>query len=136
MMAFFQKILAFLMSILAFLGLVKPTEPQPDAYLVNGATVEFCFDSNPTTGYDWTADLNGDCVTLTKDEYKQDAAVPGMAGVGGKQYYAFTAAHAGTATVTFTYARSWETTDADRTVTATLTVADDNTVTVSDYKEV
>ena len=135
MLAVFQKILAFFMSILAFLGLVKPETPQPDAFTVTDNAVEFCFDSNPTTGYDWTAAVNGDCVALTKDEYVPDAAAPGMAGVGGKQYYTFTAVRAGTATVTFTYARSWETTGADRTVTAVITVAQDGTISVSDYSE-
>ena len=135
MLAFFQKILAFFLSVLAFLGLVRPQPPQTESYTVNGNAVEFRFDANPTTGYGWTAAVDGDCVTLTKDEYVQDPAVPGMAGVGGTQYYSFAAVHAGEATVTFTYARSWETTDADRTVTATIRVAADNTVSVSDYKE-
>lgn len=135
MLAVFQKILAFFMSVLAFLGLVKPTAPQTEPYTVSGTAVEFRFDSNPTTGYGWTADVDGDCVTLTKDEYVQDAAAPGMAGVGGTQYYTFTAAHPGAATVTFIYARSWETTESDRTVTAVLTVAEDGTISVSDYKK-
>ena len=135
MLAVFQKILAFFMSVLAFLGLVKPVTPQTESYTATGNAVEFRFDSNPTTGYGWTVKIDGDCVTLTKDEYVQDPAVPGMAGVGGTQYYTFAAVHAGEATVTFTYARSWETTDADRTVTATIRVAADNTVSVSDYKE-
>ena len=135
MLAIFQKILAFFMSVLAFLGLVKPTQPQTEPYKVNGTSVEFRFDSNPTTGYDWSVNVDGDCVTLTRDEYLQNEAAPNMAGVGGKQYYEFTAAHPGVTVVTFTYARSWETTDADRTVTATVTVADDGTISVSDYKE-
>ncbi len=137
MQAFFAKIISFFMAILAFLGLVKPTTPteKPGLYEVHGSVITFCLDSNPTTGYDWTAVLNGDCVELTREEYKQDPSEPGMAGVGGSQYYDFTAVKAGTATITFTYARSWETTDADRTVTATITVADDLTVSVTEFAE-
>ncbi|MBQ6066987.1 MAG: protease inhibitor I42 family protein [Clostridia bacterium] len=133
MQALFAKIISFFMAILAFLGLVKPETPtnvDPGTYQVNGKVVTFCFDSNPTTGYDWTAVLDGDCVELTRDEYKQDASAPGMAGVGGRQYYDFTAVKPGTVTVTFTYARSWGTTDSDITCVAVITVADDLTVTV------
>lgn len=131
MQAIFAKIISWIMAILAFLGLVKPETPatDPELYQVNGKVVTFCLDSNPTTGYDWTAVLDGDCVELTRDEYKQDPSEPGMAGVGGCQYYDFTAVKEGTATVTFTYARSWETTDSDITYVATITVAADLSVT-------
>ncbi|MBQ6163126.1 MAG: protease inhibitor I42 family protein [Clostridia bacterium] len=125
MQAFIQKIIALIMSILAFLGLVKPAaEIDPDTFKVDGSTVEFCFDSNPTTGYDWTAEIDGDCVELTKDEYVQDQvdSPVAIAGIGGRQYYVFTAVKEGTATITFTYARSWEQNDDDRIVTAQITV--------------
>ena len=134
MQSLFAKIVSWIMAILAFLGLVKPTENMdPNNYTIEGKVVTFCFDSNPTTGYDWTAALDGDCVELTRDEYKQDPSEPGMAGVGGSQYYDFTAVKEGTATVTFTYARSWETTDSDVVYTATITVADDLSVMVTDF---
>ena len=129
MQAIFAKIISFFMAILAFLGLVKPTQnAEPNNYTVEGKVVSFCFDSNPTTGYDWTAKTEGDCVIMTRDEYEQKPSEPGMAGVGGYQYYDFTAVKPGTATVTFTYARSWETTDSDITYVAVITVADDLTV--------
>ena len=50
-------------------------------------------------------------------------------------YYDFTAAKPGTATVTFTYARPWEATDADRVFVAKLTVAEDLTVIVTSFGE-
>ena len=123
------------MAILAFLGLVKPEAPTiaPASYEVDGKAVTFCFDANPTTGYGWTASVDGNCVTLTRDEYKQNESEPGMAGVGGYQYYAFTAVKAGTATVTFIYARPWESTDADRVFVAEITVAEDLTVSVTSF---
>lgn len=134
MQAILQKIIAFLLSVLAFFGLTDTGE-KPDAYTEKGRSVEFCLDSNPTTGYNWEAAIDGDCVILTQDKYVQDPAPGGMGGVGGKQYYTFTAVRTGTANVTFTYARSWETTEADRTVTATITVTGDLMVSVTDYKE-
>lgn len=135
MQAFIQKIVALIMSILAFFGLTKPVvEIDPDSYKVDGKTVEFCFDSNPTTGYGWTAEVEGDCVVLTKDEYVQDKVADGpvaIAGVGGKQYYVFTAVKEGAATVTFTYARSWEKTDSDRVIVAQIAVSADLSVGVT-----
>ncbi len=137
MQAFIQKIIALIMSILAFLGLTKPVvEIDPDSYKIDGNTVEFCFDSNPTTGYGWTAEIDGDCVVLTKDEYVQDKVNDGpvaIAGVGGKQYYVFTAVKEGTATVTFTYARSWEQNDDDRVITAQIAVSADKTIEVKTF---
>lgn len=136
MKAFFAKIVSFIMAILAFLGLVKPVQnAEPNNYTVDGKVVSFCFDSNPTTGYDWTAVIDGDCVLMTRDDYQQNPSEPGMAGVGGCQYYDFTAVKPGSAAVTFTYARSWETTDSDVVYTATITVADDLSVTVTDFAE-
>ena len=134
MQAILQKIIAFLLAVLAFFGLTDPGE-KPDTYTEKGRSVEFCFDSNPTTGYTWEAQINGDCVILTQDKYVQNPAPGNMGGVGGKQYYTLTAVRTGTAEVTFTYARSWETTEPARTVTATVTVTGDLMVSVSDYKE-
>ena len=137
MQAIWAKIMSIIMAILAFFGLVKPETPaaDPASYEVNGKVVTFCLDANPTTGYGWEAVVDGDCVTLTRDEYKQNESEPGMAGVGGYQYYELTAARPGTATVTFTYARSWETTDSDRTFVAEITVAEDLTVLVTSFGE-
>lgn len=133
MRAFLQRIFAFFISVLAFFGLIKTPSPDPVPFQTEGSIVRFAFDSNPTTGYDWTAELEGDCVRLIRDEYVQDPALPGMAGVGGTQYYAYEAVQEGTATVTFTYARSWEQTDADRVITAEIIVAPDLTVSVKTF---
>ena len=131
MQAVFAKIISFIMAILAFLGLVKPQTPaaEPDSYTVNGRVVTFCFDSNPSTGYGWQAVVDGDCVTLTRDEYEGSKTEPGVAGAGGYQYYDFTAVKPGTAKVTFTYLRPWEATEADRVVVAEIAVAEDLSIT-------
>ncbi len=127
MHAVFAKIISFIMAILAFLGLVKPQTPaaDPEPFTVNGKVVTFCFDSNPSTGYGWQAVVDGDCVTLTRDAYEGIPTEPAVAGAGGYQYYDFTAVKPGTAKVTFTYARPWEATEADRVVVAEITVAED-----------
>ncbi len=44
------------------------------------------------------------------------------AGEGGVQIFAFKASGSGEATLTFTYARSWESTDSDKTITLKATV--------------
>ena len=133
MAAFIQKIIAFFMGILAFFGLVKPGPDHPDpaewdgtaGYAVQDKAVEFSLRENPTTGYAWQYEIEGDCVALTKDDYAQDPSQPGMAGVGGTRYFTFTAEKAGTATVTFTYLRSWETEPPIDTYRAVIEVGED-----------
>lgn len=132
-----QKIIAFIMSSLAFFGLVKADRTAPDTYTEKNNTVEFCFISNPSTGYGWTAKIDGDAVALTEDRFEAAAQTgpTALAGAPGRQYYTFSAVRPGTATVTFTYARSWEQTDADRTATAVLTVAADGTLSVTQFQQ-
>ena len=138
----FARIVAFFMSILAFFGFVKKgAEPKPDAYAVEKKVVTFCFDSNPSTGYTWTVKVEGDAVALTRDDFVaketsgHNGVVVAVAGAGGMQYYGFTAVKPGRATVTFTYARSWEQTDADRTVVAVIAVDEDLAPTVESFEE-
>ena len=102
MQAIWAKIMSVIMAILAFFGLVKPApEATPgNGCKAEGSIVSVWLDANPTTGYGWTASVAGDCVTLTRDEYRQNESEPGMAGVGGYQYYDLTAARPGTSTVT------------------------------------
>ena len=134
----FARIVAFFMSILAFFGFVKKgAEPKPDAYTVEKKVVTFCFDSNPSTGYTWTVKVEGDAVALTRDDFvaKEIPGPVAVAGAGGMQYYAFTAVKPGRATVTFTYARSWEQTDADRRIVAVIAVDEDLAPTVESFEE-
>ena len=63
---------------------------------------------NPTTGYEWSCEVDGDCVSGGDYEYLQDAAAEDMVGVGGVFTFRFTPTKAGTATLRFDYARSWE----------------------------
>ena len=99
MQAIWAKIMSIIMAILAFFGLVKPApEVTPgDGCKAEGQVVTVWLDANPTTGYGWTASVDGDCVTLTRDEYVAMQTEPNVAGAGGTQYYDFTAAKPGTA---------------------------------------
>ena len=65
--------------------------------------------SNPTTGYSWAiVDLNTSIVENTDHQYVQDAAPPGMVGVGGTETWEFTGCSAGTTTLRLEYRRPWE----------------------------
>ena len=139
MSSILRKIIAFFMSVLAFFGIGKgpANEPTPDEYKVEGKTVTFCFEANPTTGYGWEVRLDGDAVQKTRDEYVPDdngQSGVAVAGRGGKQYYAFTAVKPGKATLTFTYLRPWEG-EAIRTAVAEVTVDKDLNVTVTHFEE-
>ena len=133
MQAIFAKIVAFFMSILAFFGLVKPAE-GPEKFdgdykvTVTEQKIEFALDANATTGYQWGYFVDGDAVKKTADHYAEYEHEAGMAGVGGVQYFDFTAVKPGKATITFNYARNWEEGKA-KTLVFELTVADDLSVT-------
>lgn len=134
MQAIIARILSLIMALLTFLGFGQPKSSlDADTYQVNGRTVTFCFYSNPSTGYAWTAETDGDCVLLTGDEFRQTPGTENLAGAGGKQYYTFKAVKEGTATIVFTYARSWEKTEYDRTVTAVINVDSSLKVTVVQF---
>lgn len=125
MLAIFQKIIAFFMSVLAFFGLGPksgPTiDPFPDlnagevleiddGYIkLDGSDLIIALRGNPTTGYDWEYSEQGDSIVFKSKEYKQDAAEPNVGGVGGTFTFTFELVQPGETELTFTYARPWET---------------------------
>ena len=83
----------------------KPdVEPEPDS--VPNA-VDLYFPSNPTTGYEWTAEIENPAVVELDEMYFADWK-PGVVGAGGVQWYRIRGASEGITSVTFRYARSWE----------------------------
>ncbi|MBR4393482.1 MAG: protease inhibitor I42 family protein [Oscillospiraceae bacterium] len=141
MKAFFAKITAFFLAILAFFGL-GPKTPEPetpatgnDGYAIIENGVQFWFDANATTGFSWAQTQQGDSVTLEKEYYVSPKTEPPLAGQGGTQYYVYRAVKPGTTTITFTYQRPWEQEPPARTFTAVVVVADDLSVTVSSFGE-
>ena len=140
MKAFFAKITAFFLAILAFFGLgPKTPDPEPpaadDGYAIIENGVQFWFDANATTGYSWAQTQQGDSVTMEKEYYVSPKTEPPMAGLGGTQYYVFRAVKPGTTTLTFTYQRPWEQEAPAKTYVAVVVVADDLSVTVSSFAE-
>ncbi|MCR5783927.1 MAG: protease inhibitor I42 family protein [Clostridia bacterium] len=142
MLAIFQKIIAFFMSVLAFFGIgPKPGPAETDipdfnagevlemqeGYLkLDGSDLIIALRGNPTTGYDWEHAEQGDSLVFKNKEYKQDAAAPNTGGVGGTFTFTYELAKPGETTLTFTYARPWETgAEPLETVIVTVVVSED-----------
>lgn len=98
------------------------------AALAEETTVEL--ESNPTTGYQWTVAVDGLGVEVTEGEMTTPETGDNLAGAPGMQSFTVTGTAAGEAILTFTYARSWEKSDDDQTVTMKATVNDDLAVTL------
>ena len=64
-------------------------------------------DSNPTTGYRWTASYDDKMLILTGKDYQQ-AGNGNLIGQGGKDIWRFKALQAGTTEIKMTYSRPWE----------------------------
>ena len=70
-------------------------------------------ESNPTTGYTWAYSIEGTTLELVSEDYTSSTTSSAMTGAPGTQKYTFKKTGAGDATISFDYARSWETTDSD-----------------------
>ena len=67
-------------------------------------------ESNPTTGYSWTAvAVEAPVLTPIDTTYAADPVPAGVVGGGGTEVLRFTATAAGTQALTLRYARPWET---------------------------
>ncbi len=86
--------------------------------------------SNPTTGYGWTCAIEGEVVTSDIDEYLpteelgEDKDGQAKAGAGGVHTFGFKAEGTGEATLTLTYARSWESNPDDKTIVIDVATTD------------
>lgn len=69
-------------------------------------------DGNETTGYQWTAASDNTKVATVSSYYVPDPAPAGIDGAGGTEIVIVKGVSAGTARITCTYARSWETSGA------------------------
>ena len=137
-MSIFAKIFALILAVLAFFGCSKihpaPT-PKPNSYDTDGNTVEFRFDANPSTGFEWKAEIDGNCIVFTDSKYISDKNPGNMVGVGGLQYFYFAAVSAGTATITFTYYRPFEDMGNDRVFVAQISVDENNNISITEFYE-
>lgn len=65
---------------------------------------------NPTTGYTWAAQAADEgVVSVVDDGFAQNESGEGVTGAGGFQRFELVGQAEGYTTVTFAYARSWET---------------------------
>jgi len=62
--------------------------------------------SNPTTGYSWEVDFDGEYLTLVNAEYIPEQ--PESTGSGGVEKFTFTGLKVGTTEVMMNYKRPWE----------------------------
>ena len=129
------KIIAFFTAILSFLGIgsygdknITYTEPVKVAITDN--TVDISFNSNPTTGYEWTFTQDNTVFLYTGGEYVQSATAVHLLGSGGIQHFCFKALTPGTTVATFTYSRSFEPDGEKQQCICTLTADKDLKVTV------
>lgn len=72
-----------------------------------GQTFTITLDSNPTTGFSWKPLYDTTQLSLAGSSYL--APTSSALGAGGQEQFTFRALKRGGATITFTYARSWET---------------------------
>jgi inhibitor of cysteine peptidase len=99
------------------------------AFTLNvGDTMTVTLAGNPTTGYEWTADLTDEAAALlvaAEDDpaYLADTVDPNVVGSGGMYTFTFTAAAAGQVELKLKYWRSFEPDTAPvQTFTATITI--------------
>ena len=90
----------------------------------DGDTMTVALDANATTGYEWASSIEGEAVKAVGDEYKAETSSDGKAGAGGVHTFTYQAEGSGEATITLKYARSWEASDADKTVVVKTEVKD------------
>lgn len=77
--------------------------------LAPGQELVLRLSGNPTTGYSWQAVKIPPMLRQVGEAvYVQDAAQPGMTGVGGTEEWRFKAAARGTGNLEFSYQRPWE----------------------------
>lgn len=97
--------------------------------VVTGQTLLLTVNSNPTTGFRWTAAQDAELFAVREYYTGQPQSKP-VAGSGGWQTFLLTPRASGTVQVTFTYSRSWEPGPADPQFSYTFEIAENLTLTV------
>ena len=87
-------------------GCQKSTQAaEASSYLPSG--VDLYFPSDASTGYQWSASLDGWDTLEVTDQYFEDAGEIGMEGEAGVHWFHFKGLSPGFATVTVTYEKTW-----------------------------
>ena len=85
------------------------SDPSVPISVASGSQFLIALPSNPTTGYSWTVHVSDPKnIEFEGSAYQPYPASEKMLGSGGQQIFVFEAHTAGTASIMFGYARSWE----------------------------
>ncbi|MGB7545408.1 MAG: protease inhibitor I42 family protein [Methanothrix sp.] len=93
-----------------------PQEKETETGLLRarvGEPFTISLPSNPTTGYDWTADYDNVLLRAEDARFESSAMDSIRLGVGGTSVFVFTPLRTGKTTIRFVYKRSWENIVAD-----------------------
>ena len=119
-----SNVLAVMLAVLVLAIACRPTAEVTLNAKDNGRQVEIergrmlvvSLEGNPTTGYNWEESHDAGILSLVEEEYRPDEKAPGLVGAGGTQYFRFKALKVGSAAITLTYKRRWETESIDQKV--------------------
>lgn len=73
-----------------------------------GEVMSLEFYSNPSTGFSWEYEVDGDAELYLDREDYIDTSEEGIVGAGGKKIFYFVATKEGKSNITFTYKRPWD----------------------------
>ncbi len=96
---------------------------------VKGQTLVLTLESNPTTGFTWAAEQDGELLDVQSFYVAEPHEQP-LVGGGGWQSFLLIPKAPGTAKLSFTYARPWETHDTDARFGCSFEIAEDLSITV------
>lgn len=96
-----------------------------DTVCIHDNQLAVCFEANATTGYEWTYEVDGEGIlSLVSEEYVPVES--DMVGSGGHYNAVFKSIQPGAnATLTFNYARSWESEEPGKTIVVFVQTAED-----------
>lgn len=96
----------------------------------NGNVMTISLESNPSTGYEWMVDIDGDTAQVTISDFaaaEEDGKEP-VTGAPGTQLIVVQTSGEGTSTVALTYSRSWEPSDDDAKIAISVTTDKDGNI--------
>ncbi len=105
----FRKLLPFVLILFAAFACLAGCAKKPQTFTL-------VLPANPTTGYEWSLTQTPPLFDA-QSEYVPDSAAAGLVGGGGAETFLLTANKAGETALVFTYARPWESSDSDITLT-------------------
>lgn len=88
---------------------VSVSENQTNVQINKGQEFTIKLSSNATTGYSWNVDDVYDKTIITKISSVYKAPNTDLTGAPGEEWWVFRGTSTGTTSLTFNYARSWET---------------------------